>query len=123
MKFFAIPILIVVIMTQTFSNLLVEMAFRINREYIAKNVCVNRYLPKMHCNGKCVLMKKMKEKQDREQSQPDGKPEINLIVISSRTFYSECLPLIPFTGASSLVDDRSGKPIDISHAFFQPPRA
>jgi hypothetical protein len=123
MKFFVVPILIVVIMTQTFSSLFVNLAFRANQGYIAKNVCVNRYVPEMHCKGKCVLMKKIKENQDSEQSQPDVKTEINLILISSRSFYSDSIPSRAVTHISRIVDDRFEKPVDISLSFFQPPRA
>jgi hypothetical protein len=110
-------------MIQTFSNGLVVMAFRANQGYIARNVCVNRYLPQMHCKGKCVLMKKMKEKQDSEQSRPDEKPEFSLIVISSRNFYSDHIPSIPVTRVLSNADSRPEKPVDVSISFFQPPRA
>ncbi len=33
-------------------------------EYIAK--CINKDQPQLHCNGQCVLMKKIEEKEDKE---------------------------------------------------------
>ena len=45
------------------------MSFKINQDYIAKNLCENRAKPKMHCNGKCQLMKKLKQADKEEQKQ------------------------------------------------------
>lgn len=122
MRFFAIPILMLLIITQTLGNWFVVMAFTANQGYISKNLCVNRYVPQMHCNGKCILMKKMKEKQNSEQGQPDGKVEVSTIVISSRNFYTNCLFSIPVTSVSVIADNRFQRPVDVSLSFFQPPR-
>lgn len=63
MKFIAAAIFIILIMTQTFSKWIMIAEFNINRNYIAKNVCENRYRPMMHCNGHCQLMKKMRQEE------------------------------------------------------------
>jgi hypothetical protein len=39
----------------------IYVSFKINQDYIAKNLCENRAKPKMQCNGKCQLMKKLKQ--------------------------------------------------------------
>lgn len=36
-----------------------RMAYEINKEYIANNLCENRNKPEMHCNGKCHLRKQI----------------------------------------------------------------
>ena len=59
MKLLAVPIFIIFLLTQTFSKWLIVAEFRLNQDYIAKNLCINRNKPKMHCNGKCQLMKKL----------------------------------------------------------------
>ncbi|MGK9124447.1 hypothetical protein M1D52_10010 [Olivibacter sp. SA151] len=46
--------------------------FIVNREYITNELCENKERPMMHCNGQCVLMKKLKkwgeaESQDSER--------------------------------------------------------
>ncbi|MGN6800790.1 MAG: hypothetical protein ACTHJN_02725 [Ginsengibacter sp.] len=58
---------------QTFSSLFIEADFYANQSYIAKNLCVNRNKPMMHCNGKCYLAKKLND-QDKNQT-PTGKNE------------------------------------------------
>lgn len=35
--------------------------FKINQDYIAKNICINRDKPQMKCNGKCHLKKQLKK--------------------------------------------------------------
>lgn len=34
--------------------------FKANQSYVARYLCINRNNPKMKCNGKCFLMKKLK---------------------------------------------------------------
>jgi hypothetical protein len=46
-------------------------AYEINKDYIAKNLCVNRARPSCCCKGKCFLQKKLIA--DEEQQQPTGK--------------------------------------------------
>lgn len=41
--------------------------FYANQSYIAKNLCVNRDKPWLHCNGHCYLMKKLKKVEQEEQ--------------------------------------------------------
>ena len=42
----------------------IEYAF--NYEYISKVLCVNKAKPKMHCNGKCHLMKELAKTSESE---------------------------------------------------------
>jgi len=43
-------------------------AFDLNREYIAKSLCVKKTVRKNCCLGKCHLKKELKEETDREAS-------------------------------------------------------
>jgi hypothetical protein len=124
MKFFAIPILILLLMTQTFSSWIVVITFNLNRDFIAKNLCENRDLPKLNCKGNCVLMKKMKQEQKQEQNAPTPvKLEITSIVLSSTSFFAT----IDIPGLSSNIPysnaGNSGKPIDRAADIFHPPLA
>ncbi|UIR56038.1 hypothetical protein LZQ00_17455 [Sphingobacterium sp. SRCM116780] len=47
--------------------------FEANQSYIAQNLCENRFQPAMHCNGQCILMKKMKMLEDKQE--PDKTTE------------------------------------------------
>ncbi|MDP4283180.1 MAG: hypothetical protein Q8891_02060 [Bacteroidota bacterium] len=67
-------LLIITVGAQTFSKWIIEFNFEINREYIAKNLCINRNNPKIGCNGKCCLKKRLTA--DEDQQQPAGKDSI-----------------------------------------------
>jgi hypothetical protein len=75
MKWIVAPVFIFLIMTQAFSKWIVITEFNMYRNYIAKNLCENRYRPQLHCNGKCVLMKKMAAEEN--QSAPPGTIKLN----------------------------------------------
>lgn len=44
--------------------------FYINQDYIAKNVCINRFDAVPICNGKCYLENKLKENDKQDQKFP-----------------------------------------------------
>jgi len=62
-------LLIVSLITVNFSRVFVYAGFELNKKYIADNLCVNRFKPQLHCNGKCYFMKKIKQAQDKENSE------------------------------------------------------
>jgi hypothetical protein len=123
MRFFVIPILILLVMSQTFSTWFVVISFRLNRDYIAKNLCENRNRPALRCKGNCVLMKKMQEEEKKEQNQPAPKTEINTIVLSSRTFFTANIPAISSVIRPARAEQPAGKPVDRSAFIFHPPCA
>lgn len=43
------------------------LEYVINYEYISKVLCINRDKPKIHCNGKCHLMKELAKASDAEK--------------------------------------------------------
>lgn len=58
------------------------MYYQVNKSYIASNLCENRDKPKMNCNGKCFLAKKLKAAEEKEKKATSEKlekmPEITL---------------------------------------------
>jgi hypothetical protein len=63
MKFIVIPILMLLVLAQAFSKWLVVAEYRMNRDFIAKNLCINKARPKLRCNGKCQMMKRLAEEE------------------------------------------------------------
>lgn len=57
------------IMLQTFNRAVITMAFKVNQDYIAANFCENKDKPEMHCNGRCMLVKKLKQAEQNEEKQ------------------------------------------------------
>ncbi|WP_183867647.1 hypothetical protein [Pedobacter cryoconitis] len=64
----AIVILVLLILSN-FSRLFIYAGFELNQKYIASTLCENRDKPEIHCNGKCYLMKKLKQAEEKEKKQ------------------------------------------------------
>lgn len=57
------------ILLQSFSKVWIVFSFKINQNYIAKVLCINRDRPERHCNGQCVLMQRIKADEERDKKQ------------------------------------------------------
>lgn len=68
---FGLKFLAVIMMVKALMIPVVYIDFKINQDYISRVLCINRDKPELKCNGHCVLMEKLKETQDTEQS-PDN---------------------------------------------------
>lgn len=47
--------------------------YAINKEYIARKLCVNKDKPKMNCNGKCHLKKQLSATHNNEPGKQESK--------------------------------------------------
>jgi hypothetical protein len=65
-------ILCLAFLLQSFSYILIWVNYTLNEDYIAKNLCENKFRPKMKCHGKCHMMKMMKA---QEKNDNKGLPE------------------------------------------------
>ncbi len=54
---------------QTFNKLTIVAFYQINKKVIAEVLCVNKDKPELNCNGKCYLVKKLKEEESKHESQ------------------------------------------------------
>jgi len=102
------------------SGVFVFAGFEMNEAYIAKELCVNKDKPQLHCNGKCYLMKKLKQAEEKEQKQERQLLKIQLqaplahLQIVFKQYCSAVKPVrIPFT---------TGKPLAKVNSIFHPPQ-
>jgi hypothetical protein len=109
-KLFAF-ILLLCFAVQTFSQAVIRLNFYMQQAYIAKNLCENRYRPMLHCDGKCVLAKKLKQEQKKDQQTPERKMQGKEEVVSSRSFFTANLLqlasgniIYPVSSNSTIVD-------------------
>ncbi|HEY1039464.1 MAG TPA: hypothetical protein VGF30_08680 [Bacteroidia bacterium] len=74
-------LLLAVILFQTTAKLSILIQFKINQDYIAKNLCINRAKPKSCCEGSCHLNKQLEEeeKQENVPSAPNLKGKFELM--------------------------------------------
>jgi len=61
-------LLTLAIISSSFSRFFIYAGFEMNRSYIASKLCENRNRPWLHCNGKCYLMKKIKQAEEKQNS-------------------------------------------------------
>ena len=80
-------ILLIAFTLQTFGRALVVVDYYTNTAAFAKN-CVNKAKPKLHCNGKCQMMKKLKDEEKKQQDQSGRKADVKDEVLSSKSFFT-----------------------------------
>jgi hypothetical protein len=116
-----IPLLIA-FSAQTFSGAFIQLGYAVNPEAFAK-YCVNKAKPKLHCNGKCQMMKKIREEEKKEQENLELKT-IKSQSISSKSFYPsisspEGIIITNITAVPHCI----GFATDNAPDFFHPPQA
>lgn len=73
---------------QTFNKPFIVVDYYTNNaEYL--KACINKARPKMNCNGKCQMMKKIQEEEKKELENPVVRPEFKTEVFSSHNFTYE----------------------------------
>lgn len=72
---------------QPLQQALVVLDYYTHTAAYAKN-CENKARPMLHCNGKCQMMKKLKEEEKKEQQNNERKLENKIEVLSSKSFFA-----------------------------------
>lgn len=111
-------ILLAALSLQTLKRVVIYVDYYTSTALYAKN-CENKARPMMHCNGKCQMMKKMRE-QEKKDSDIPGRRSIGDETISSRSFFTSIhffapavKPVYNFFLACRL--------ISMPRSFFHPP--
>ena len=112
-------LLIFTIISVHFGRLFIFAGFELNQSYIAKALCINRDKPKLHCEGKCYLMKKLDEAEKKQQAQERTVQknlfqEIATLNNQKVTFHSSLIAIIEHAP-----DTNYGLVLEIK--FFHPP--
>nr|WP_315139789.1 hypothetical protein [uncultured Flavobacterium sp.] len=79
MKRGIIYIIVLATFFQSFSNLWIIGAFYVNQDYIAQNLCINRFDKIPLCNGKCYLNTKLSKNESKEEKIPNIKEKETLL--------------------------------------------
>jgi len=115
-------VLLFTFFAQTFDQNFLELDFLVNRNYIAKTLCVNQDKPQMHCKGNCYLAKQMQEQQDENKQSGNTRKEkfeVQFFFLPDETTISYVLPSITFTYALKSVSIIS----QYQQSVFHPPCA
>lgn len=107
---------------QSAGNLWIISSFYINQDYIAKNLCINRFDAIPVCNGQCVLTKELKANEKQEQKIPNVKEkEIQLyfycqesITLLQKTIFE--------TSKTAIIKKDSNIKNTFLYSIFHPPK-
>ncbi len=75
---------LVLVLYNATSAVWINAAFLLNRGYVAENLCQQRFISGNACQGQCVLMKKLRESQEKDSKPTTAKmQELQLVFIQS----------------------------------------
>jgi hypothetical protein len=97
--------------------------FYLNQSYIAKNLCINRNNPQMHCNGHCQMKKKLSEEDKQNQENPERRVENKSEQFVPCTAIADIQPVCVTVFHDHHTPQTIGSPIDLSYTIFHPPGA
>jgi hypothetical protein len=66
-------LLILTSLSANCTQLFVYAGFTMNQKYIAAELCINRDKPELNCQGKCYLMRKLKQAEQKEKAHENEK--------------------------------------------------
>lgn len=120
-KQFPVILIMLAFTVQTLNKSIIVLNYYTNTASFAKN-CENKTRPKLHCNGRCQMMKKMKQEENKDKQNPerrsDNKDEVLYCSLQkSDIIFSNEPALIPFF----FLNNSTTK--DIPSDFFHPPGA
>jgi hypothetical protein len=120
-KRFLALLLTVLIISANFTRLFIYAGYEVNQKYIAEKLCENRNKPWLNCHGRCYLMKKIKQAEDKERSterqiQKSLFQDAVTTAAFSLNFHAVLLQQISSNYASM-------QPQQVSPSLFHPPQA
>jgi hypothetical protein len=117
-----IILLALFILTKPFYPL---VEYVVNYDYISQELCVNKEIPVMACNGKCYLMSQLAKSSDSDLQKPitDKKIEVKQVEI---LFYQEIKALVFNSKFTNYQEKNTFKYIDLynylnTSSVFHPP--
>lgn len=116
-------LLLLAFMVTSFSRTVVVVDFYANQDYIAKNLCENRFQPMKRCCGKCQLRKRLAHQDNEDRNNPERRAENkNEVFFSEEQSISLATPVSEANKpAYALFSSKA--PIDRALAIFHPPGA
>jgi hypothetical protein len=114
-------LLLFALAVQGTSQLAVLAGYELHKNYIAQVLCINRDRPAMHCDGKCYLMKKLREDQQRkdtENGNVTGRTDVVLYCPEASLLLAPDLRSQPFVFSPVIAAGY----LSPTFGFFHPPR-
>jgi len=112
-------LLISVLLSTSFTPVVLFVGYSLNKEYIASTLCVNKAKPKLECKGKCYLSKKIKQVEEKEQKQGSTSLKSNIEVFITDRFNFRCFT---FQTDEYLIAPIVAYSLSSAKKIFQPPK-
>lgn len=115
-------LLILLVAAQSFSKWCLIAEFQVNRDFIARNLCVNRLNPISCCKGTCFLNRKLSDDENKQQAPVKGgqQEEILLQVHHPANLLPEPVVVLMRVTHSTRYVERGMQ--QYVPSFFAPPR-
>ena len=122
MKLICISLLMILVLTQTFSKWVVIIEYNMNRNFIAKNLCINKAKPKFHCNGKCQMMKRLAREEKNDSPNNSNLPKITV----QEQVFTEKINKLTFASLNYIIVSYNEHPAILKYdspvsSIFHPP--
>jgi hypothetical protein len=115
-------IILLAFVTQMFSGQFIRLNYYLNTAAFTKN-CENKAKPKMHCNGKCQIMKKLQQEEKQDQQNAERKSTNKIDILSSKSFFNSSVTAFSVVAIKVTAFEKKYPLADISYSFFHPPQA
>ena len=123
MKFIGATIFIFLLLAQIFSKWILVADYTINKKIIAEKLCENRDKPKLKCDGKCQLAKKLASEEDQNNKTSSGssiaKTSFSEVVVNDTVLLNAVAESAPSTRFSNFY--LATIPAPFPSSIFHPP--
>ncbi|HMQ46033.1 MAG TPA: hypothetical protein PKA70_01200 [Saprospiraceae bacterium] len=84
------------VLSSTLSKVWVVLDFKINQNFIAEFLCINKEKPMVMCNGKCYLSSQFKkaEQEEKKQALPNPKEKLESLYIPFNSGFQDKLAVV-----------------------------
>lgn len=116
------------IMAKDITSLSWNIWYLANKDYVAKELCVNKAKPQLKCNGKCHLAKQLQKLEEPQPKKPPTAPkhlklkELEWVVASVELLPATQNP-VTIESTHTYWNDLKKAPRSFSNTIFHPPQA
>ncbi|MES1249917.1 MAG: hypothetical protein ABUL46_04490 [Chitinophaga rupis] len=116
----AVACVLLALLLSIFTKAIVIADFYANQNYIARQLCINRYNTAIRCGGKCELNRRLQQ-ENKDKNSPEHRPENRNETISFHSYYLMGFSPYRFQTNRRYPQPPTASPIDQPSSHFHPP--
>lgn len=121
-KYSAVVLLVMILTAKMLSSYFVLIDYRVNKDFISKYLCENRYTPSLACEGKCLLMKKLQKSAETPESGKEQQAaKILTQEFAEEVFSFNCTNTYTVTAIEHFARYKDEAIGNFPQGFFRPP--